>query len=507
VTHTAIAHTRLRVIRAGIDTYQQPVAYMHRDCEVCRSEGFAAMARVQIQIGDQSLIVTLNVVVGDFVAPDEVALSEAAWQVLAPEAGALASFRHPEPAASASALRAKVFGGRLDDAQCLALMRDVVGSRLSDLELAAFVTACAGERLDRDETTSLTRAMIAVGQRLDWGEGPVLDKHSVGGLPGNRTTPIVVAIVAALGYRIPKTSSRAITSPAGTADTMEVMAPVALDLPAMRRVVEREGGCIVWGGNVRLSPADDILIRVERPLDFDSDGQLVASVLSKKIAAGSTHVLIDMPVGPSAKVRGEAAADSLAARLLGTASALGLHLAVDRADGTQPVGIGIGPALEARDVLRVLRNEPDAPSDLRDRAVALAGALIDMALSGSADATGADRARTALDSGLALAKFMRICEAQGGFREPPLARFTADVAATASGRIITIENRRLARIAKLAGAPASPSAGLVTAMRIGDPVERGASLFTVHAESRGELAYALEHAASAPPFIIGSEPR
>src|SRR3546814_3762786 len=142
-----------------------------------------------------------------------------------------------------------------------------------------------------------------------------LFRSCCGGLPGNRTTPIVVAIVAALGYRIPKTSSRAITSPAGTADTMEVMAPVALDLAAMRRVVEREGGCIVWGGNVRLSPADDILIRVQRPLDFDSDGQLVASVLSKKIAAGSTHVLIDMPVGPTAKVRGEAAADRKSTRL------------------------------------------------------------------------------------------------------------------------------------------------------------------------------------------------
>src|SRR5207342_2314958 len=195
---------------------------------------------------------------------------------------------------------------------------------LSDIELAAFVTACAGDRMDLDESVALTRAMISVGERLDWGGGPVLDKHCVGGLPGNRTTPIVVAIIAAAGYRIPKTSSRAITSPAGTADAMEVMAPVALDLPGMRRVVEKEGGCIVWGGNVRLSPADDILIRVERPLDFDSDGQLVASILSKKVAAGSTHVLIDMPVGPTAKVRSLESAMSLQARLLTTASALGL---------------------------------------------------------------------------------------------------------------------------------------------------------------------------------------
>ena len=279
---TEHTHTRLRVVRAGIDTYQQPVVYMHRDCPVCRSEGFAALTRVRMQVGTQHVIATLNVVTGDHLAVDEVALSDAAWQAFTPEAGAFATFQHPEPAASAGALRAKVFGARLDDADCLALMRDTAANRLSDIELAAFVTACAGERLDHGETIALTRAMVAVGERLDWGGGPVLDKHCVGGLPGNRTTPIVVAIIAALGHRIPKTSSRAITSPAGTADMMEVMAPVALDLAAMRKVVEREGGCIVWGGNVRLSPADDVLIRVERPLDFDSDGQLVAACCPRR---------------------------------------------------------------------------------------------------------------------------------------------------------------------------------------------------------------------------------
>ncbi|HWK49823.1 MAG TPA: thymidine phosphorylase, partial [Steroidobacter sp.] len=350
MTVSASSHTSLRVTRAGIDTYQQPIAYMHRDCEVCRSEGFVAMTRVRIQVGDRFLTATLNVVVNEQIALDEVALSEAAWNILEPDVDARATVRHPAPAASAGALRAKVFGARLDDAQYLTLVEDVVESRLSDLELAAFVSASAGERLDHGETTGLTRAMISVGQRLDWGEGTVLDKHCVGGLPGNRTTPIVVAIIAALGYLIPKTSSRAITSPAGTADTMEVMAPVSLDIPAMRRVVEREGGCIVWGGNVRLSPADDVLIRIQRPLDFDSDGQLVASVLSKKVAAGSTHVLIDMPVGPTAKVRSDSSADSLAARLRHTAEAVGLQLGIYRSDGTQPVGVGIGPALEARDV-------------------------------------------------------------------------------------------------------------------------------------------------------------
>ena len=498
------AHSRLRLVRAGIDTYQQPVVYMHRDCHVCRSEGFTALTRVLARSGGRELVATLNVVVDDRIEPDVAALSETAWALLQPSPEAWAVFSHPEPPASAGALRAKVFGQRLGEADFVALMRDTVDNRLSDIELTAFVTACAGERLDEQETIALTRAMLAVGERIDWGSGAVLDKHCVGGLPGNRTTPIVVAIVAAAGHRIPKTSSRAITSPAGTADAMEVMAPVALDLDAMRLVVEREGGCIVWGGNVRLSPADDILIRIERPLDFDSDGQLVASILSKKAAAGSTHVLIDVPIGPTAKVRSVAAAASLEERLRATAQALGLNLSVLRTDGSQPVGYGIGPALEARDVLSVLRNSAGAPRDLRSRALDLAGALLDAA-PGAAIGQGRALASSLLDSGAALTKFLAICEAQGGFTEPGKAPHSHPVFGDRTGRIQRIDNRRLAKVAKLAGAPGSAAAGVDCRVRIGDSIQTGEPLFRIHAQSPGELEYALAYAAAHPDiFEIGA---
>lgn len=493
-------HNRMRLVRAGIDTYQQPVVFMHRDCAVCRSEGFTALTRVLIRSAGRELVATLNVVTDDWLGADVASLSEAAWRALQPGDDAWAEFSHAEPPASAPALRAKVFGQRLTDSDFLGLMHDTVNNRLSDIELAAFVTACAGERLDHEETIGLTRAMLAVGQRIDWGSGPVLDKHCVGGLPGNRTTPIVVAIVAAAGFRIPKTSSRAITSPAGTADTMEVMAPVALDLDTMRRVVEQEGGCIVWGGNVRLSPADDVLIRIERPLDFDSDGQLVASVLSKKAAAGSSHVLIDIPVGPTAKVRSDLAADSLQARMLATARALGLTLSVMRTDGRQPVGYGIGPALEARDVLRVLRGDAQAPQDLRERALNLAAGLLDIA-PGSTPGSGMGIARALLDSGAALSKFLAICVAQGGFTEPTVAPHVRPVIATRAGQVRAVDNRRLAKIAKLAGAPASVSAGIDCRLRIGHRVEVGEPLFDVHAQTPGELDYALEYAAKHPDIF------
>ena len=480
----------LRVAPAGIDTYQHPVAYMHRDCPVCRSEGFAALTRVSIvdDANGRELIATLNVVTGDWLKSDVVALSNAAWAAFAPQPGATVQVRHPEPARSASALRSKVFGQRLGADEFLHLMQDTVANRLSELELAAFVTACAGDRLDDAETVALTRAMIDVGERLEWRGGKILDKHCVGGLPGNRTTPIVVAVLAAAGHTIPKTSSRAITSPAGTADTMGVMAPVELDLDQMRRVVDREGGCIVWGGKVRLSPADDVLIRVERPLDFDSDGQLVASVLSKKIAAGSTHVLIDIPVGPTAKVRNTEAAVSLRRRLTATALAFGLDVRVVETDGMQPVGFGIGPALEARDVLAVLRGDAAAPPDLAQRACRLADELLSIA------GDSKSSARALIGSGAAYRKFIAICEAQGGFSEPTRAEHRHSILAETAGNVAAVDNRRLARIAKLAGAPTSARAGVDCRIKLGAAVARGEPLYEIHAESPGELAYAVDYA-------------
>ncbi|WP_332852308.1 thymidine phosphorylase family protein [Duganella sp. S19_KUP01_CR8] len=400
-----------------------------------------------------------------------------------------------EPVASMSAVRAKIYGRPIGGDAAQAIVRDVVDGRYSEIELAALITACSGDRMDVAETIALTRAMVAVGQRLRWNSELVVDKHCVGGLPGNRTTLLVVPIVAACGLTIPKTSSRAITSPAGTADTMETLAPVALDLPTMRRVVEQEGGCIAWGGAVSLSPADDVLIRVERPLGLDSDGLMVASVLSKKIAAGSTHVVIDIPVGRTAKVRSQQAAQALAHRLDAVGAAFDINVSVMLSDGSQPVGRGVGPALEAWDVLAVLQNQAGAPDDLRQRALQLAARVLELGRK-AAPGFGMALARSVLDNGAAWRKLQAICEAQGGMRTPPRAAYTHVLTALHQGRLVAIDNRRLAGLAKLAGAPKSPAAGLVLHAPLDTMLSAGQPLLTLHAESPGELAYALAYAES-----------
>lgn len=485
---------RLRARRLGIDTQFEHVVLMHKDCPVCRSEGFTAHTRIVLSAGRRHIIATLYHVTSDLLAHDEAALSESAWTRLALKNGDSIIASHPDPLESLSHVRSRIYGNDLEENSLNTIISDVVDGKYSDIHLSAFITACAARALDQKEVFALTKAMVESGDRLTWNSKMVLDKHSVGGLPGNRTTPIVVAIVAALGLMMPKTSSRAITSPSGTADTMETMAPVDLDTKAIHKVVDQEGGCIVWGGAVKLSPADDILIRVERALDLDSEGQLVASVLSKKIAAGSTHVVLDMPVGPTAKVRSQAAAMALSEALTATAENFGLQAKIVLGDGTQPIGWGIGPSLEAQEVLAVLQCSPAAPVDLRKRALILAGALIEVA--GIVPAgLGEARAAQELDDGRAWTKFQRICEAQGGMRVPPISKHRRPLVSQRSGKIVTIDNRRIAKLAKLAGAPEAKAAGIQLHAKVGDGVFVGEPLCTVHAEAPGELAYALDYAA------------
>lgn len=491
----------LRARRLGLHAQHDAIVIMRTDCHVCRSEGLSARTQVQVLAGQREVLATLYQVSSDLLAPNEVGLSEGAWERLGVSDGDSVMVRHPDPVDSLGRMRHRIYGHRLDSAAFSAIMSDIVEGRYSDVQLAAFVTACAALPLDERETIELTRVMVDVGERLQWPTTPIVDKHSVGGLPGNRTTPIVVAIVASHGLTMPKTSSRAITSPAGTADMMETLAPIDLDLASIRRVVERESGCIVWGGSVRLSPADDILIRIERALDLDTEGQLIASVLSKKIAAGATHLVLDMPVGPTAKVRSAEAAQGLAKRLVEISAGFGVETRVLATDGRQPVGRGIGPSLEARDVLAVLQGGAGAPQDLGARACELAGAILELGGRAGAGA-GRQLAEATLADGRAWTKFQRICEAQGGMRAPGAAAHRHPLLAARDGKIAQVDNRKLAKIAKLAGAPHAKTAGLDMHVKLDQRVAAGEPICTIHAESSGELGYALDYA-NAHPDVVG----
>ena len=486
------AHLCLR--RVAIDTYRENVAYLHRDCAVYRAEGFQALAKVQIRTNGRHVVATLNVVDDErIVGRGEVGLSQDAFALLGVEDGHEAFVDPAEPPRSMEALFRKIHGDRLGRQDFLAIVHDIAQRHYSKIELTAFVLATHRGDMDRDEVHYLTEAMVAAGRRLDWREPQVVDKHCIGGIPGNRTSMLVVPIVAAHGLLCPKTSSRAITSPAGTADTMEVLANVQLPFERLAEIVRQHRACLAWGSSAELSPADDVLISVERPLALDSPAQMVASILSKKIAAGSTHLVLDMPIGPTAKLRSMAEAQRLRHLFEYVAARMGLSLEVVITDGRQPVGLGIGPVLEARDVMRVLENDPLAPVDLRQKALRLAGRLIEC----DPDVRGGDgfaMARDILDSGRALARMRAIIEAQGSrhfdHHHPALGELTLEIRADTAGVVTAIDNLQMARIARLAGAPKVAGAGVDLMRKLGDPVQAGDLLYRVHAAHPSDLAFA-----------------
>lgn len=480
----------LRLKRLGIATYKEAVIYIRQDSYICKAEGFEAQSRIKVSLNDKSTIATLNIITTDLLKPDEAGLSEWAWELLGANEGDLIYLAHPTPLTSMAHIRAKIHGKKLNEENFNEIIKDVVKGRLSDIQIAAFLSACVDNHLDLDEITSLTKAMLNVGVKINWPQELIVDKHCLGGLPGNRTTIIVVPIIAACGLTIPKTSSRAITSSAGTADTMETLAPVALDFATIKKVVAQENGCIAWGDAAALSPADDMMIRVERGLNLDSRGQMAASVLSKKIAAGSTHVLIDLPVGPTAKIRSQKDAEILATLLKNIGQRLNINVATIFTDGSKPVGHGIGPALEAHDVLAVLQNHTDAPQDLRERSLLLAGKILEFSPK-IKNGDGLELATATLTSGKAWQKFQAICEAQGGMRRPPKAAYTYVHTSDCSGNIHNIDNRKLALLAKLAGAPHDKTAGVYLHANVGDTIEKTQPLLTLHAGHPGELDYAV----------------
>jgi thymidine phosphorylase len=501
-----LKNDKLHLRRVGIDTYRENVAYLHRDCAVYRAEGFQALSKIEVCANGNRILAVLNVVDdSSIVSPEELGLSEEAFKQIGLKPGACVRVAHAEPPRSMDAVRRKIAGERLGQKDYNDISRDIADSRYSKMEMATFLVATGQTGLDRDEVLYLTRSMIESGEKLDWNEPLVADKHCIGGIPGNRTSMLVVPIVAAHGILIPKTSSRAITSPAGTGDTMEVLANVELSPDALRKIVQKERGCIAWGGTARLAPVDDMLISVERPLEIDSQGQMVASILSKKLAAGSNHLLIDIPIGPTAKVRHTRQALQLRKLFEYVGDRLGIHLEVIITDGRQPVGRGIGPILEARDVMQVLENDPEAPADLRQKALRLAGRIIEF----DPDVRGGYGfaiARDILDSGRALEKMNSIIESQG--RQVTTwgkGELSFEVTADRDGVVTGIDNLQLAKIARLAGAPMDKGAGVDLFKKLGDPVHEGESLYRVYAEFKSDYKFAHDLSSGFSGYTIGAQ--
>jgi putative thymidine phosphorylase len=464
--------------------------------------------RLKITRGSEFAVAVLDIAESEkAVRRGYVGLMEEVLRKVHAKQGSTVTISLEEKPRSLALIKKKLDGGKLSAADMEIIVRDIVDNKLTSVEITYFVAAGYTRGLDMDETVALTNAMISTGKKLSVDCYPIVDKHCIGGVAGNRTTMIVVPILVAAGYCVPKTSSRSITSPAGTADTMEVLCDVNLDMAQIKHVVEKVGGCMTWGGAVNLAPADDKIITVEHPLSVDAEGQLLASILAKKGSVSATHVLIDIPVGRGAKIARIDKAKHLKKQFVKIGKKLGMKIHVVITDGSQPIGNGIGPALEARDVLWVLTNDPRAPQDLRHKSLLMASEIMqEYPLSGWKARHGYRYARELLDSGKAWEKMREMIVAQGArVLEPSkikLAKLSFDYVASAGGRILHIDNVAVSRIARVAGAPFDKSAGIYLHHHVGDVVKKGDVLFTVYAQNRQKLSYAKDYLKQSDCFVI-----
>jgi AMP phosphorylase len=452
------------------------------------------MDRIKVVKGKQEETIVVDIAATELIVPEGwIGLNREVTEILKVKTGDKVGIVLARKPLSIDYIKKKLDGHVLIKKEFEQIVWDIVHNKLSEAEITYFVAACYTNNLTDAETVMLTKAMVSQGDKLKLDKYPIMDKHCIGGVAGNRTTMIIVPIVGAAGLTIPKTSSRSITSPAGTADTMEVLANVKLSLQRMTEVVKRVGCCIVWGGSLNLAPADDKIIKVERPLSIDAESQLIASIISKKLSVCSTHILLDIPCGKGAKIKHLKSAQILKHHFEELAKKLGIKVRVVITDGSQPVGNGIGPALEARDVLWILKNDERGPLDLKEKSLSLAGQLLEMG--GKARRyKGYQMAKQILESGRAYEKMKEIIHAQGErIKEPdqiPISKFHFTIKSKVKGKVTSINNEAVTKVARVAGAPQSMSAGLYLHKHVGDHVARRDKLVTVYAKCDEKLKYA-----------------
>jgi AMP phosphorylase len=467
------------------------------DDEYASLMGIHSSDRVEITHKGHNLIAIANVAT-DF-PKKTLGIYEEVEHKLGAKEGEKVTVRPAERPESLGFIRDKISGRRLRQHEIKSIIQDVVERHLSDVEVASFVTSLYIHGTSMEEVESLTKAMVQTGQTLDFGKKGILDKHSIGGVPGDKTTLIVIPIVAAAGFTIPKTSSRAITSPAGTADRVEVLCPVNLTAEEMQRVVKKTNACLTWGGALDLAPADDLLIQVEYPLSIDP--LLLPSIMSKKKAIGADYIVVDIPTGRGAKIKTIGEAQALAQEFIELGKRLDIHVQCGVTFGEQPIGYGIGPALEAREALLTLMNK--GPIDLVNKATSLAGLLFEMM--GSKD--GKKEANIVLKSGKAEEKLREIIAAQGGDpsikpEDIEVGKEMMEITTEETGRVQWINNRAIAQIARAAGAPKTKSAGVLLTKKLGDKVKKGDTIFKIYSQGSHKLEYAIQVTQKLNPYGI-----
>ncbi len=402
---------------------------------------------------------------------------------------------------AAALIRRKREGKRLDAGQWRDLAAGIAGERWSEGQVAAFAMSVAWHGLDADECRDFTFALRDSGRQLDWRDlpGPVLDKHSTGGV-GDCVSLALAPLVAACGGFVPMISGRGLGHTGGTLDKLESLAgyEVNPDAEHLHRVM-LQAGCAIVGQSADLVPADRRLYAIrDVTATVDVPDLIVASILSKKLAGGAQSLVLDIKTGSGAQTPDVATAEALARRMQAVAQGSGLHLAAALTDMGQVLGREAGNALEVRAILDLLCARPGCPR-LRALVLELSARLLCLGRLADDHASAMQRLEAALASGAAAERFARMVAGLGGpvdLLEAPerhLARAPIELLVTSlqAGYIGAIDVRALGEcVVDLGGGRRTPGAAIDHAVGLsgvrgrGESIAVGDCLAIVHARSR-----------------------
>lgn len=431
----------------------------------------------------------------------ELGLFNEVWHDYGIPADDTVSLKLPDPPQSLEYIKKKLRGENLTYDEVYSIMEDVSQRRLGIIEMTYFDAASYSPGFNDKEVYYMTKAMAETGDIIDFSGGDpdkkVVDKHSIGGIPAKGITPILVPIVSCFDdLAVPNTSSRAITTPAGTSDMLEVIMPVSLSNEEILDVVDKENGCLVWGGGLHLAPADDILINVKRLLNMEAYETFLVSIIAKKVAMKVTHLLIDIPYGPETKVLNISEVEKVQDKFEELCGRFGIKVDVYKREALSPDGHGIGPLLEIRDVLRIFERHPERPVALENTAIDMAGRLLELAKVVD-PGKGNEIARSKLENGEAKKKFWDIAMTQGAKKkikssDLTTAEFSHTIKSKKTGVIDQIENREVVEVARALGAPFIKKAGMYFPKLVNQNVQKGDPLVTLYATSKERLELGVE---------------
>jgi len=394
----------------------------------------------------------------------------------------------------------KVEGRILSEEEICTLFKELEGKKVNQSLRSAFLASVEMNGLSKKEILSVINSIYDLGSKMEFKNKLVVDKHSIGGVPGNRVSLIVVPIIASLGLAIPKTSTSAITSPAGTIDVMNIFSETKFSLDEVKDIVDKENGCIVDSDNLNIASSMDEIIEVQKVLDMDPFPLLIASILSRKKAMGVKHLLIDIPTGDFAKVKNRPEARGLASEFIYYGKKNGINTNVVITPGHKPIGRGFGPKLEAMDALRILDGEGH-PRDLFYKSLGLCNGILEMV--GVRDAI--KKARVVVEKGKAMEKFRAIVKAQGGDPKIKISdiqfKYTHTVNAERNFLTHGLNNKLIRDACYILGAPRDVNAGVFIHVEPGKSIKKGTKLFSLYSSKESRIDKTLKFLSENNPIV------